>query len=293
MIEIRRAVHEDKPRIVEISSKIWDGEDYLPHIFNKWVDEKGGEFSVITVDGVVAGCAKITELPHNVLWLEGIRVDTDYRGRGLGKSLAEYQLKRAKEIGYEKLELGTFVENYESIAIIEKRGFERVASFKFLLNPFDDASVNPNDESITEVTINPADVIQVKHISEVPNLLTMLDTENRQSYTNLDWTFLKCDENHLKELIRRGCVYQYKDTVFAFGNWNQKDEGMTIYFMFGEEKREVVTYVLNRAKELKVSNVIIMSSEGESEHELLYKNGFIAIAKEVQDVFVYRYKSNG
>ncbi len=58
MIEIRRAELRDKPRIVEISSKIWDGEDYLPLIFEKWVDEEGGEFSVITVDDVVAGCAR-------------------------------------------------------------------------------------------------------------------------------------------------------------------------------------------------------------------------------------------
>lgn len=198
MIEIRRAELRDKPRIVEISSKIWDGEDYLPLIFEKWVDEEGGEFSVITVDDVVAGCAKMTQLPNKVLWLEGIRVDTDYRGQGLGKKLAEYQLKRAREIGYENLELSTFVENYESVAIIEKRGFERVASFKFfLLNPFE------KELSFTSEDIDADMIEQVKHISEVKDVLKSLDTDMRQSYVNLDWTFMKCDEAVLVELIKK------------------------------------------------------------------------------------------
>lgn len=283
MIEIRRAELRDKPRIVEISSKVWDGEDYLPYIFEKWVAEEGGEFSVITVDDVVAGCAKMTQLPDGVLWLEGIRVDTDYRGRGLGKKMAEYQLKRAREIGYKRLELSTFVENYESLAIIEKRGFERVASFKFLLNPFEEELKFVSDDVDIKM------IRQVMDIDEVRDILSALDTETRQSYVNLDWTFLKCDESLLKEFIKKGLVYKYEDTVFAFGNWGQKDDGMTLYFMLGDKKGKAIKHVLLEAKKQGVSNVIIMSTGGKEEHELLYEHGFVAITTEENDAFVYRY----
>lgn len=286
MIEIRRAQLEDKPRIIEISSKIWDGDDYLPHIFEKWVKEEGGEFSVITVDDVVAGCAKMTLLPHNVLWLEGIRVDTEYRGQGLGKKMAEYQLKRAKEMGYERLELGTFVENYESLAIIEKRGFERVASFKFLLNTFEE------DLKFTSEAIDVSTLKRVESVEEVKDILELIDTEVRQSYVNLDWTFIRCDEDLLSEFIKKGLVYKIGDTVFAYGNWNQKDDGVTLYFMFGSYKDQVIKHVLLQAKEQKASNVIIMSTGGKEERALLYDNGFISITEEEQDAFVYRYRDN-
>ncbi len=96
MIEIRPAEQADKSRIEEISSKIWDGDDYVPLVFDKWVAQENGEFSVVTVDGVVAGCTKITELPHDVLWLEGIRVDTDYRAKDLAEKWQsiKYKIKR-------------------------------------------------------------------------------------------------------------------------------------------------------------------------------------------------------
>jgi len=284
MIEIRRAKLEDKARIVEISSKIWDGDDYLPHIFEKWVHEEGGEFSVITVDGVVAGCAKMTLLPHNVLWLEGIRVDSDYRGQGLGKKMADYQLKRAKFLGYNRLELGTFVENYESLAIIEKRGFERIASFKFLLHTFE--KTLDFDESVIESS----SIKPIKTLDEAKELLGYLDTDVRQQYVNLDWTFIKCDETLLLEFINRGLVYKMGDTLFAYGSWNQKDDGMTLYFMFGSQKDQVVKHVLLEAKKNQFSNVITMSTDGEEDHTYLYNNGFISLTEEAFDAFVYRYK---
>ena len=285
MIEIRRAKMKDKARIVEISSKIWDGEDYLPHIFEKWVNEEGGEFTVITVDDVVAGCAKMTLLPHGVLWLEGIRVDTDYRGQGLGKKMADYQLKRAGEMGYKRLELGTFVENYESLAIIKKRGFEKVASFKFLFNAFEEAP------EFTKNSVS-TDVKAVKSFEEVKEVLQLLDSHHRNTYINLDWTFIQCDKELLTEFINRGLVYRMGDTVFAYGDWNQKDGGMSLYFMFGNQKDEVIKYVLTQAKEKKASNVMIMSSGGKEEHALLLENGFISLTDEEEDAFVYRYKEN-
>lgn len=284
MIEIRRAELGDKPRIVEISSKIWDGDDYLPHIFEKWVEEEGGEFSVITVDGVVAGCSKMTLLPENVLWLEGIRVDTEYRGQGLGKKMAEYQLNKAKELGYSRLELSTFVENYESLAIIEKRGFRRIASFKFLLNTFEKELAFDCEE------VDLKKAAKVSSIDDVQGLLEKLDTEARQSYVNLDWTFVKCDKAILQAFVNKGLVYKIGDTVFAYGNWNQKDDGMTLYFMYGDDCESAVRHVLAEARRIGASNVIIMSAGGKEEQDLLQKHGFIALTEEENDAFVYRYK---
>lgn len=284
MIEIRQAQPGDKARIEEISSKIWDGDDYVPLVFDKWVTQENGEFSVVTLDGVVAGCTKITELPNDVLWLEGIRVDTDYRGKGLGREMAKYQIQRSKEMGYSRLELSTFVENYESIAIIEKNGFERVASFKFLMHEL---------KNLDQVGKKPIDLNAfrcVTDLDEARSILDLVNTDNRQSYINLDWTFLKCDEDLIKELLSRKMLYKYKDSIFAFGNWGQKDDGMTLYFMFGPQKEEIISFVLIQAQKYNCSNVIIMSDGGTKEHDLLYKQGFMSFTENENDAFVYRYK---
>ena len=43
-IELRGARSEDKPRILEISSQIWEGNDYVPFIVDDWLSDAGGEF---------------------------------------------------------------------------------------------------------------------------------------------------------------------------------------------------------------------------------------------------------
>jgi len=284
MVEIRRAIPEDKARIVEISSKIWDGDDYLPHIFDKWVEDTEGEFSVITVEGVVAGCSKITRLPQNVLWFEGIRVDSDYRGQGLGKKMAEYQLGRAKELGYDRLELGTFVENYESLAIIEKRGFERVGELKFLFKELDGI------DSVEGIETPGEAVLKVEDLSDVRNIIEKLNVPDRNGYVSMDWTFVKCDEDFLERLIERAAVYKVKDTVFAFSNWNQKDDGMTVHFIIGNHQQEALDYIIDHALIAKASNIVLMSSGVLEERELFSKNGFKSITELERDAYVYRLK---
>ena len=46
MITLRKAIASDKPRITEISSQIWDGEDYVPDVLDDWLANLNGEVIV-------------------------------------------------------------------------------------------------------------------------------------------------------------------------------------------------------------------------------------------------------
>ena len=46
MITLRKATASDKPRIVEISSQIWEGEDYVPDVLDDWLADPSGEVIV-------------------------------------------------------------------------------------------------------------------------------------------------------------------------------------------------------------------------------------------------------
>lgn len=73
----------DRPFIEEIARLTWGGggEDYLARVFDEWL---GDNFYVLELDGKVVGTAKLTLLPGEVGWLEGLRVHRDYRGKGYG-----------------------------------------------------------------------------------------------------------------------------------------------------------------------------------------------------------------
>ena len=43
-IELRLGLANDKPFIDEICKNIWNGRDYLPTVWNNWLDDDAGSF---------------------------------------------------------------------------------------------------------------------------------------------------------------------------------------------------------------------------------------------------------
>lgn len=127
---IREARPEDRPFIEEIARMTWGGEDYLARVFDEWL---GDNFYVLELDGKVIGTAKLTLLPGEVGWLEGLRVHRDYRGKGYGRMLHDFMLELGKKLALEgrieALEFATYFLNRESIAMARKTGFHLRAKF--------------------------------------------------------------------------------------------------------------------------------------------------------------------
>jgi GNAT superfamily N-acetyltransferase len=93
--ELRLATKEDKPRILEISAQIWEGEDYVPVVVDDWLAAAGSELVVATLAGELIAFAHLQWLAPEYVWLEGIRTDPARRNLGAGKALTDYLLERA------------------------------------------------------------------------------------------------------------------------------------------------------------------------------------------------------
>ena len=71
-----------------LSSRIWEGRDYLPRVFDAWLADGDGEFDAVLLDGRVVGCGKLTFFTPVDAWLEGLRKDPSVPEKGLGRALA-------------------------------------------------------------------------------------------------------------------------------------------------------------------------------------------------------------
>ncbi|MCX7903163.1 MAG: hypothetical protein N2486_01500 [Caloramator sp.] len=60
MIKFEKISHDDYGDILDICKDILGGTDYLPHIFHKWVDDKGFFLGAYTSFGKLVGCAKLS-----------------------------------------------------------------------------------------------------------------------------------------------------------------------------------------------------------------------------------------
>ncbi len=181
MIHIRKARQEDTKRILAISAQIWDGNDYVPSALADWLANPSGELLVAEVDGTVASFAYRTWLLPGHAWLQGIRTDPAYRGKGVGRTLSRALIDRSCQDGATRISLSTYFDNTPSIRIIESLGFERVASFVYLERT-EKASPLPAtaDPGITEPTLD--EVVQL--VSASPYLATA------HGWYPFEWLFL-------------------------------------------------------------------------------------------------------
>ncbi len=124
-ITIREATTEDLTDLAEISRTTWEGHDYLEQVSENWLKQQG--FFVGEINGRVIACGKLTTLPGEIAWLEGLRVHTNFKGKGYGKKLANEILRIAKarvDQGLLKtIQFSTYISNAQSISIAENQGF--------------------------------------------------------------------------------------------------------------------------------------------------------------------------
>jgi hypothetical protein len=123
---IRRMTMADKPAMLEISSHIWEGSDYLPGVFDQWVADTDGEFAAVLLDGALVGCGKLTLLTPVDAWLEGLRKDPRVKEKGMAETVARRFLGMlARRPALRSIRFSTYVRNLASIAINERLGFRR------------------------------------------------------------------------------------------------------------------------------------------------------------------------
>jgi len=154
-VEVRPLTVEDRSRVLEISSQIWDGDDWVPDALDSWFGTEEGEAVAAILDGRLIGFARRAWILPGHAWFEALRSDPAARGCGAGRAITEHLIDGARRDGAEAIHLSTYADNEASIHIIESYGFCRVASFAYVEKDVpEDASAAPNDPGIVDVPEN-------------------------------------------------------------------------------------------------------------------------------------------
>ena len=89
-------------------------------------------------DGQSVGCVALHKLDSEVCEMKRLYVRPQFRGKGLGKELAERVIIEAREIGYKKLRLDTVEPVMRTaIAMYRQLGFREIAPYR--ANPIEGA----------------------------------------------------------------------------------------------------------------------------------------------------------
>jgi hypothetical protein len=127
---VRRARAADRDHVLRFASATWDGWDYLPHAWPRWLEADDGVMLVGTgPDDVPVAVVRVALPAPGEAWLEGIRVDPAVRGMDVATDLQVAELHWAAASGARIVRYATGARNEGSHRLGARGGFEHAASF--------------------------------------------------------------------------------------------------------------------------------------------------------------------
>jgi GNAT superfamily N-acetyltransferase len=89
-----------------------------------------GRLLLAEYDGQLAGCAALRELEPGICEMKRLYLRAAFRGKGLGRVLAEHLIAEARQIGYNRMRLDT-VEPVmrEAVAMYRRLGFREIQPY--------------------------------------------------------------------------------------------------------------------------------------------------------------------
>ena len=208
-LAFRPARPEDKQRMVEITANTWgEGGDYISQVWERWLADPEGEFTMVELDSFVVALAKLTSVGDGQWWMEGLRVDPHYRLKGIGQAMNTYQVALAKKLGGRVVRYATGIRNEGSHKIAEKAGFH-------VLTRFVERIADKLDEPALGLeTLTSADLNAAWEIARDSDLLR----ETKGTFVYM-WKSLALTREWLAEHLDKGTVMGLRDSTGRVCAW--------------------------------------------------------------------------
>ncbi|MFB6295818.1 MAG: N-acetyltransferase family protein [Halobacteriales archaeon] len=196
-VSIRPAEPPDVEDVVAFTRDTWseyEGGDYLPDVFPRWVEDEDPERRTFVADagGRAVGTLQAVLLSSHEAWLQGLRVDPEYRGEGIGTRLTHAGFRWARGKGASVARSMVFSWNESGLGLARAAGFEPAMEFRPAHpEPDPDASVDGPADSIgtgIEVTADPGAAWAYWNRSDTREHLSGLALDPGESWAASDLT---------------------------------------------------------------------------------------------------------
>ena len=235
-LEVRELKLSDKDEVVELTSRIWDGRDYIPDLYEEWVNDGG--FICGTIDGEIIALAKHTWHSDDILWLEGLRVHPDHHEKGYGRAMIKGQLEYIEDMDYEAVRFLTSDDNTPVKRVVEDLGFEVKKRYDYL---------RLNDEELEE--IEPPSDHEIQMVRQEKKVYDVIDfvknsqelEDNARLYIE-HWTAYPMDGSLIRDRVKRGYCYSVRDEetgkiqALIFLQVHEEYGSLSATFACGEQK---------------------------------------------------------
>jgi len=90
-----------------------------------------GRMLLATYEGQLAGCVALRKLDGAICEMKRLYLRPKFRGKGLGRVLAETVINQARQIGYKRMRLDTVEPMMkDAVAMYRRLGFKEIAPYR-------------------------------------------------------------------------------------------------------------------------------------------------------------------
>jgi GNAT superfamily N-acetyltransferase len=235
--KFRIATDHDKDYVLDFCKNTFSWGDYIDRVWDIWITEPKSIFLVAVnvnenkIEKPIAISHGIL-IPEKIIWIEGIRVDPEYRSHKLATNMSLHILDYARKNGALHSSAIVSISNEKSKGLMEKLGFKVISTWSYLsIKPIILPELNNNNNFITDNS----SFIKVANLEEYQSVLNYLNQSNifkasGKKFVN-SWRWYDLTEDILRMMINnKQVIILVHNDLHEDNNSIQKK---------GEEKKKV------------------------------------------------------
>ncbi|MFW9794370.1 MAG: GNAT family N-acetyltransferase [Candidatus Thorarchaeota archaeon] len=244
MSEILRELSlKDQDQVNILCETVWQGNDYVPAIFPRWIINTDSRTLGIFIDDELAAFGNIekTEGTH-IAWIQGLRVKDTHREKGYATQITIALTELARDMRIITLWYATSSRNEASIKVALKSGFREVTGTGYfrLYNPYP-AHSKPS-QSIVPIQVNPERLYELLTIN--PDLV---ESDIFPLAWHFDYKTLAGLSRLLREAVNTVVIDEVgiPQALFCMTERERNEEKTTAYTVFATD-RSIFVDIMSR-----------------------------------------------
>ncbi len=210
---------EDITAVQQICADVWNGQDYVPQAWPRFVQESQTQAYILELDGEQAGlyCLRTGLAGPGTAWIQSVRVASRFKKRGLAAAIIQHSITTSSLQNLKVLRFVTAGDNAAMHRLAEQFGF------RFIVN-FLDYRFEP--ANIASIAAQSWRFVTTSEFDEAFNLV-INSVEYRLSegfYAN-QWWWKPLNIDRLRQHLEKKEVYSLNGTLRTMAIMSQDEEG--------------------------------------------------------------------